>query len=281
MKSNMKNKSLLSCLNTFEAIAHISSLRELFIQFTKRNIKVRYQGTMLGLVWTMVTPLLLLAVYTFVFSVVFKAKWGGYIGDSKAAFALLMLCGMSVYSIFSESVNSSASVITRNPNYVKKVIFPLEILPLSAVLSSLFFGLIWFLILLVSTGLLLNKVCFTAICLPILLIPLVLLSLGFSWFVASMGVYFRDLSQIVEVVLRVLFYMTPIFYSLEMIPERYRPFLMLNPLTIIIEEIRGVLIFNQWPDWGVISLLTVISIIVCQLGYAWFMKTKRGFADVI
>jgi lipopolysaccharide transport system permease protein len=268
-------------MNPFGAIAHITSLRELLVQFTKRNIKARYQGTMLGLVWTMVTPLLLLAVYTFVFSVVFKAKWGGYVGESKTAFALLMLCGMTVYSVFSEGINSSVSVITRNPNYVKKVVFPLEILPFSAVLSALFFGSIWFIILLVSIGLLLNQVCLTAICLPIILVPLVMLSLGFSWFVASMSVYFRDMSQIVEVILRVLFYMTPIFYSLEMIPEKYRFVLMLNPLTIIVETVRRVLIFNQWPDWWLLLMLTLISLVICQLGYAWFMKTKRGFADVI
>ena len=228
-----------------------------------------------------ISPLIMLAVYTFVFSVVFKARWGAGFGDSKVAFALIIFCGISAFNIFSESVNGSAGTITGNPNYVKKVVFPLEILPVSIVFTAVFFGLISLIILLAGVILVMHQFSLTIICLPLIFVPLFLLCCGMSWFVASLGVYLRDLPHIIGIVMQALIFMTPVFYSTEMIPESLRPVLAINPLTTIVQTTRHILIYNKWPDWTSLAIVTLVSLGVFQLGYFWFMKTKRGFADVL
>ena len=185
----------------------------LLLQFVKRNIAVRYRGSMLGLVWSFVQPLMMLCVYTFVFSVVFKARWGVDTGDSRGAFAIIMFCGMALYNIFSESVNINCGVIVSNPNFVKKVIFPLEILPLAQTVSSFVLGTVWFILLFLGVVFIFGKVSFMMLLLPLVLLPLFFFALGISYFVASLGVYVRDTSYVVQVVLQILFFMTPIFLS--------------------------------------------------------------------
>lgn len=269
-------------LNPFSTLKGIWKGRDLLNQLVRRNIEGRYKGTMMGLIWMVATPLVMLVVYTFVFSVVFKARWAVTgLGDSKAVFALILFCGMTVFNIFSESVNGSVGIVSGNPNYVKKVVFPLELLPVSAVLSACFFGLIWLGILFLGIVLFLHKICLTAVCLPLIFIPLVFSSCGISWFVASLGVFVRDLAHLVGIILLVLYFMTPIFYSVEMVPESIRSILLLNPLTSIVQSARQVLMYNQWPDWRMLGMVTILSMVIFQLGYFWFMKTKRGFADVL
>lgn len=255
--------------------------RDLLMQIVQRNIQSRYKASMFGLFWMLATPLFMLAIYTFVFSVVFKARWGDDFGDSRTAFALIMFCGISVFNIFSESISCSVGVIPGNQNYVKKVVFPLEILPVAAVLSALVFGLVSIAILLAGLGLFLHTLTITAICLPLILLPLLLLSTGLAWFVASLGTYFRDLQHAIGILLQMLFFMTPIFYKIEQLPESFRFFLQLNPLASVIQQSRRILIFGQWPVWGELLLLIGVSLLIFQLGYIWFMKTKRGFADVL
>lgn len=268
-------------LNPILTVLGIWKRRDLLIQLVRRNIQVRYKGTMIGLVWMIITPLVMLSVYTFIFSVVFKARWGADFGDSKIAFAIVLFCGIAVFNIFSESINGSAGVITGNPNYVKKVVFPLEILPVSVVFSAVFFGLVSLTILLAGVVLVMHTFSLTIICLPLIFVQLFLLCCGISWFVASLGVYVRDLPHIVGIVLQVLIFMTPIFYSMEMIPEPLRPILAINPLTNIVQTTRYILIYSRWPDWINLAVGILISLAIFQLGYFWFMKTKRGFADVL
>ena len=269
-------------LNPVSAILGIWCYRDLLNQLVRRNIEGRYRGTMIGVIWMVVTPLVMLAVYTFVFGVVFKARWTvGGLGDSKVAYSLLLFCGMTVFNIFSESVNGSVSIVTHNPNYVKKVVFPLELLPVSAVISACFFGLIWIAILFLGIVLFIHKLCLAAVCLPLIFIPLILFSCGIAWLVASLGVFIRDLAHVMAIVLLVLYFMTPIFYSLEMVPEHLRSLLLLNPLALIVQSVRQVLMYGQWPNWFALGLVTLLSMSVFQLGYFWFMKTKRGFADVL
>jgi lipopolysaccharide transport system permease protein len=160
-------------------------------------------------------------------------------------------------------------------------VFPLEILPLTSLVAALIIGLVWFGILFSGIFLLLQKVCITAVCLPFVLLPLVLFSCGIAWFLASLATFLRDLPHIVALALQVLMFLSPIFYSLDMIPEPYKTFLKLNPLTYVIENTRKVLIYNQWPDWYVLTISTIIAGVVFQLGLMWFMKTKKGFADVL
>ncbi len=268
-------------MNPWGALSNLWYRRDLLRQLIIRNIQLRYKGTAMGLIWMVVTPLMMLAVYTFVFSVVFKARWGTDFGDSKVAFALIIFCGMAVFNIFSESIIGSVNCISGNPNYVKKVVFPLEILPVSLVFSSMFFGLVSLAILLTGVVAFLHTLSMTVICLPLILIPLFLLSCGISWFVASLGAYIRDLTHIVGIVIQVLFFMTPIFYNIDMVPEKFRFVLNLNPLTPVVQMTRNIFIYSKWPDINSFVIAIAGSLVVFQLGYAWFMKTKRGFADVV
>ncbi len=254
--------------------------RSLLWQFVKRNIAVRYRGSMLGLVWSFVQPLMMLCVYTFVFSVVFQARWDVKLTD-KGAFAIIMFCGMALFNIFSESVSLCCGVITGNPNFVKKVIFPLEILPLTQTIASFILGTVWILLLFLGVIFIYGKLSFTMLLLPLVLIPLFLFTLGICFFVASLGVFVRDTSYAVQVILQVLFFMTPIFYRIEAIPPQYRWPLQINPLTTLIEQARRVFIFGTLPDWKFLGIGFLVSLIVLQLGFVWFCRTKKGFADVL
>ena len=277
----MERISLIKLLNPMRPFESLWASRELLIQIVQRDIKSRYRASMFGLFWMVATPLFMLAVYTFVFSVIFKARWGDSFGDSKSAFALIIFCGFSVFNIFSEGISSACNVITGNQNFVKKVVFPLEILPVASVLTATTFGLVWMLILLLGIIIFINKLYLSAICLPFILLPLILFTTGIAWFLASIGTFFRDLQHAIGIILQALFFMSPILYPLEMVPESLRPALLLNPLTTIVEQTRGILLFGHWPDWPQLALLTGISLLIFHLGYVWFMKTKRGFADVV
>lgn len=276
-----ERKSGRQYLNPVFAAKSIWYYRELLFRLVRRNIEVRYRGTLLGLVWMVATPLIMLAVYTFVFGIVFRARWGEDVADSQAAFALVIFCGMTVYNILAESANGSVSIVAGSPNYVKKVVFPVELLPLSAVITACFFGAVWLGILFLGLAVFQHGFHPTAFFLPFVLLPLILFSCGVSWFTASIGVFIRDLKHIVAIVLLILHFTTPIFYSLEMVPERLRPLLLTNPLTSLVQAARQVLIFGIRPDWGVLAVLTLLALAFSQLGYFWFMKTKRGFPDVL
>lgn len=277
----MENDGLLREMLSFRSVRTIWQYRELLSQLIRRNIQMRYNGTILGVFWMFATPLLMLAVYTFVFSVVFKVRWGTEEDTPRTAFALILFCGLSVFNLFSESLTTSSVVITSNQNYVKKVVFPLEILPVSMLLTSMFFMLFWFAILLVGILVFMQTATLTMLAFPLVLLPLVLFTCGASWLLASLGVYFRDLPHALGIVLQILFFMTPIFYSLEMIPERFRTFMYLNPITSVVENVRGVLIYGLWPNWITLGVQTAVGLAAFSLGYAWFMKTKRGFSDVL
>lgn len=249
-------------------------------QLSIRNISSRYRGSWLGLIWCFVQPLMMLCVYTFVFSIVFKARWGD-LGGGRGTFAIVMFCGMALYTIFAECVSGNCAVITSNPNFVKKVIFPLEILPLAQTLSSFILGTVWFVLLFLGTIFIYGTISWTMLLLPLVLIPLFLFSLGVSYFVASFGVFVRDTSYVVQVILQILFFMTPIFYPIKAVPEEYRWPLQVNPLTLMIEEARNVFLYGRLPSWEFLGIAFLVSLLTLQLGFAWFYKTKKGFADVL
>ncbi len=257
--------------------------RSLFVQMTRRNVEMRYRGSALGLVWSFVQPLMMLCVYTFVFSVVFKSRWGVdvSVGDSKGAFAVIMFCGMAMFNLFAEAINMSCGSVVGNQNLVKKVIFPLEILPLTQVATTFILGIAWFVLLFFGAWLILGRLSWTMLLLPIVMIPHVVFTTGISYFVASFGVYVRDTQYVIGVVVQVLFFATPIFYPISAVPERFRVVLELNPLTVFIEQARNVFLYGRMPDWLFLGLATFVSLIVLQLGYYFFVKTKRGFADVL
>ncbi len=276
-----QREGLLQHLNPLMPLRDIWVHRHLIRQFAVRDIIGRYKGSWLGMVWSIINPLVMLAIYTFVFSVVFKARWGQDGSESHSDFAINLFAGLVVFNLFSECVNRSPTLVIANPNYVKKVVFPLQALPVAATVSALFFAGINTLLVLVANLVLNRTVCVTALCFPLALVPLLLISTGLAWFLASLGVYLRDVVQVVGIVTQVLFYITPIFYPISAVPEGFRAVMRLNPLTQLTEAARQTLLWGTWPDWWWLAGVTVFAAVVAQLGYAWFMKTKRGFADVI
>jgi lipopolysaccharide transport system permease protein len=254
--------------------------RSLIFSLIKREVVGRYRGSVMGLAWSFFNPVLMLAVYTFVFSVVFKARWAGG-SESKTEFALVLFAGLIIYNLFAECVNRAPGLIVSNVNYVKKVIFPLEILPIVAFGSAVFHFLISVIVWLAFYLLFFGVPPATIILLPIILLPLVLLTLGISWLLASLGVYLRDVSQIIGVVTTVLMFLSPIFFPISALPEQYRPFMQLSPLTFVVEQSRAVMIWGELVNWQTWLIQVVLSINIAWLGFALFQKTRKGFADVL
>ena len=256
-------------------------------QMTLRNLQSRFRGSILGWLWSFLLPLLMLAVYTVVFGGLFKSRWGADIGENKMVFATALFSGITLYNIFSESVSVATSCITNNVNYVKKVRFDLELLPLAQTLSTFLLSLSWMLLLLICVGSVFKQACWSWLLLPFTLLPLVLFSAGTAFFTASLGVYFRDLQYLINILLQMLFFLSPVFYRLGSLPPEYRKMLLFNPLVWFIELNRGVLFHRLLPEYpdlpGIRDYLMccLIGGAVFFLGRAWFRRTKRGFADVI
>jgi lipopolysaccharide transport system permease protein len=273
--------SVAQYLNPLTLVRTLWRQRDLIRQFTRREIEGRYRASFLGLFWSFINPLVLLLIYTFVFGVVFKSKWPNAKTDSLSEFAITLFCGLIAFNLFSECVGRAATLVVSVPNYVKKVVFPLEILPLSALGAALFHAGISLGILLVADLLIIGTFPWTILLLPLVILPLLLLTLGLTWFLASLGVFIRDISYTVTLILQVLFFLTPVFYALQNIPEPYRDFISLNPLTPIVENVRRVILWDMLPDWASLVGWIVATSVLMVLGYAWFMKTKKAFADVI
>ena len=256
--------------------------RQLIAQMTRREVVGRYKGSVMGLAWSFFNPVLMLAVYTFVFSVIFNARWSGAAdGESKTQFALLLFVGMIVMALFSDVLNRAPSLILTNVNYVKKVVFPLEVLPVIATGAALFHSLVSLSVLLVAFALINGYLHWTVVFAPLVLLPLVILATGLAWVLASLGVLLRDVGQFVGIMTTVLMFLSPVFYPVSAVPEKYRPFIMGNPLTFIMEQARDVLIWGHIPNWQGLSIYTLTATAVAWAGYAWFQKTRKGFADVL
>lgn len=255
--------------------------RQLILQMVRREVVGRYRGSVMGLAWSFLNPLLMLMVYTFVFGVVFKARWGVAGGESTADFAIVLFVGMIVHGLFAECINRAPSLILSNVNYVKKVIFPLEIMPVIAMGSALFHTLASVVVLLAAIVLLGSGISWTILFFPMVIFPLLLATLGFAWFLAAMGVYMRDIGQITGMVTAAMMFLSPVFYPLSALPEKYQAWLQLNPLTFIMEEARQVIIFGNLPNFGGWAIYLSVSCMIAWLGYAWFQKTRKGFADVL
>lgn len=271
-------KSLLRIICEFikSPVVH----RRLIYTLTRREVISRYRGSVLGLLWSFFTPVLMLVVYTFVFSVVFQAKWSEG-QTSKSAFALVLFSGLIIFNLFSECINRAPSAILGNSNYVKKVIFPLEILPWVNLCAALFHFavsvLVWLIFYVYEVGM----PHLTIFLMPFILLPLIFMIMGLSWILASLGVYLRDVSQIVGIVTMVLMFLSPIFFPTSALPESVRPLLMLNPLAHFIEQTRDVMYWGRIPELAPYLKGLVINALIAVIGYLWFHKTRKGFADVI
>lgn len=256
--------------------------RQLIVQMTKREVIGRYKGSAMGMAWSFFNPVFMLMVYTFVFSEIFKSRWGGTEGDdSKTQFAVVLFVGMIVLNLFNEIINRAPNLIINNVNYVKKVIFPIEILPIITMGAALFHSLISLAVLLLAFFIFNGHIHWTVIFAPFVLLPLVILSTGLAWVLASLGVFLRDVGQTIGIFTTVLMFLSPVFFPITAVPERFRPFIMANPLTFIIEQAREILIWGHLPNWIGLFFYTLAATTIAWAGYAWFQKTRKGFADVL
>ncbi len=262
---------MLACLWRNRGLVHASA---------KREVLGRYRGSALGLLWSFFNPLFMLTVYTFIFSEVFKARWSAS-SESKTEFALVLFAGLIVFNLFAECVSRAPGLILSNPNYVKKVVFPLEILTFVALMSALYHALISLGVWLAAYTLLFGVPHATVLLLPLVVLPFALLIMGVSWLLASLGVFLRDVSQFIGVFVTTLMFLSPIFYPSSALPESYRHLLYLNPLTPIIEMTRDVLYWGKLPDFTMLTIYWLSTGVIAWLGFAWFQKTRKGFADVL
>lgn len=246
----------------------------------EREVSGRYRGSLMGILWSFFNPLLMLAVYTFVFGYIFKSRWSPQ-SSSQVEFALVLFTGLIVFNLFAECVNRSPQLILSNVNYVKRVVFPLEILPWVALGSAIFHALVSWSVWLTAYLIFYGLPPATILLLPIVILPLLFFIIGISWWLAALGVYLRDVSQFVGIFVTVLMFLSPIFYPAAALPQALRPYLVLNPLTTVVEQVRDVMFWGKPPDWKILTITLLISLIVAWLGFAWFQKTRKGFADVI
>lgn len=255
--------------------------RSLIWQMTRREVVGRYRGSLMGIAWSFFNPLLMLIIYTFVFSVVFKARWGVGGEESRTDFAIILFVGMIVHGLFAECINRAPGLILSNVNYVKKVVFPLEILPWIALGSALFYSMVSTFVLLLAQLIINHSLPWTCLFFPLVLVPLIFAAMGFAWFLAALGVYVRDIGQITGIFTTVLTFISPVFYPVSALPKDFQSLLRLNPLTLIIEESRKVLIFGQLPDWISLGISLFLGVLIAVSGFWWFQKTRKGFADVL
>lgn len=254
--------------------------RELILTLTKREIAARYQGSLLGWFWSAFNPVFMLMVYTFVFSVVFNARWAGGSG-SKIEFALMLFIGLIVFSFFADSINRAPTLVLSNANYVKKVVFPLEVLPWVVVLNSLFHAAVSLLIWLLAHFLFIGIPPITVVLVPFVFLPLMLFTLGVSWLLASLGVYLRDIAQLMPILTSMLMFLSPLFYPLDAVPKAYHFLFALNPLAPAMEQVRALGALGKAISSEQYLALLAGGAVIAWAGFWWFQKTRRGFADVL
>lgn len=264
----------------FEFLKTVHKNKHLIVALTKKEVTSRYQGSIIGFMWSFFNPILMLLVYTFVFSVVFNAKWGGGEQD-KSEFAIILFAGLMVFNFFAECITKAPGLIIGNVNYVKKVIFPLEILPLISMASALVNLIISFSVWLVFFIVIKGSVPLTIIFFPVILAPMCLMTMGVTWFLSAFTVYVRDTTQIVNMFVSVLMFLSPIFFPIDALPEKYRLIMRANPLGEIIEQTRNVLIWDRGVSWNWVMSSMLLGILCSLAGYYLFKRMKDGFADVL
>jgi len=252
----------------------------LIVQMAKRDVASRYRGSFMGLFWSFFNPLLMLAIYTFVFGVIFKARWNMHV-TSHIAFAIILFAGLNVSMMFTECANRASTLIVDNTNFVKKVVFPLETLSWSVLGAALFHLLIATIALLAIELIATHHIPWTVVLFPIVIAVFLPFMAGTIWLLASLGVFFRDLKQAIAIVTTAMMFLAPIMYPMSMIPDQYRILLYLNPLTVIAMASQNVLFLGELPRWDHLALYFVVSCLFAWLAFAWFEKTRKGFADVV
>ena len=252
---------------------------DLILSLTKRELAARYRGSFLGFLWTLVTPMVMIAIFTIIFAGIFKAKFGA--SSSQWDYALYLFCGLLPWTAFQESVQLSSTTIVGHANLVKRVVFPLETLPVSLSLAAVVNQLFGTLVLVVAAGLLRHQFHPTIIYLPLILIPQLLATFGAAWLVASLGVFVRDIVQGIGLILMAWMYLTPIIYPESIVPAGYRSLINFNPFTPLMRSYRRIILEGQAPDWQGLGFFLAFALVSFLLGYWWFARTRKNFADVI
>lgn len=265
-----------------EILRSVNTNQSLILKLVKMDIASRYTGSVLGFGWLFFQPILMLTIYTFVFSFVFNARWDHTVEQSRSEFALILFAGLIIHGFLAEILNRSPNIILTNVNYVKKVVFPIEILSVVNILSTTVTTTFSIMILVIGNIIFNQSIYITVLLIPIVLFPFCFLMLGMSWILASLGVYVRDIAQFTGILTTMLLFLSPIFYPLSTLPEQLQwAMLFLNPLTFIVEETRAILLFDKSVNWLGLLLYTTISLIFMKVGFEFFQKTRRGFSDVL
>lgn len=247
-------------------------------QMAKREILGRYKGSVLGLGWSLLYPLLLLATYTFVFRLIFKARWPG-VDDHPGNFALNIFAGLVLFTLFSEVVGRAPRAVVDQPNLVKRVIFPLEVLPWVGVAGAVFHAALSLAVLLGGVLLMQGALTPSALATPLIMLSMLPMLLCMGWLLAGFGVFLRDIGQMVAPVLNVMMFLTPILYPASALPLRIQPWLVVNPLTLPIESLRSALLLGQWPAWGSLLLYSLVWTVLAALAAFGFWRLRPSFAD--
>ncbi len=252
----------------------------LIVQMARRDVVGRYRGSFIGLLWSFFNPLLMLGVYTFVFGLIFKSRWSTQV-SGHFDFAVVLFAGLNINSMFSECANRAPTLIVENTNFVKKVVFPLETLSWSTLGSALFHLFISTIVLLIFSLGVRGSIPWTVVYFPLVVAAFVPFMAGLIWLLSSLGVFLRDLKQAMGIVTAMLMFLAPIFYPQELIPPPYRNLLYLNPLTMIVDASRDVLVWGREPNWMGLGLYTLVAFFFAWLAFGWFERTRKGFADVL
>ena len=252
---------------------------ELIMSLARRELVARYKGSVLGIVWAVVTPVVMIAIFTFIFAGIFHARFGAR--GTPWDYALYLFCGLLPWTMFQDTLQQSSTTIITHANLVKRVVFPLETLPVAQALSSLGNQMFGTVALVVATVIVSRELHVTILWLPALLVPQLIFTLGAAWLVASLGVFLRDIAQGITLVLMAWMYLTPIIYPESIVPERYRPFINLNPFTALVRSYRRIFLEGLAPDWPSLAYFSAVALVLFVFGYWWFAKTRRNFADVI
>lgn len=264
----------------FSPLLLFSKHKDLILQLTKREVLTRYRGSFLGLFWSFMHPILMLLVYFFVFGIVFNRKWG-IEQEGNLQFAIILFTGLIVRELFAECLVRGPRLITSNKHFVTKIVFPLEILPMVSVCVALFHTAVGLVILTLAILFTQFALPFTVVLLPVVLFPIIVLALGVSWFLASLGVFLRDISQVVGILATALLFLSPIFYPVSAVPEHLQAYLYINPLTLIIEELRNIMVFGNLPDWKSLIIYLLLAYAFMMFSIWWFSRTRNAFADVL
>lgn len=251
----------------------------MILSLTRRELAARFRGSLLGIVWALVNPAVMIAIFTIVFAGIFKARFGN--SSSQWDYALYLFCGLLPWNAFQESLQLSSTTIVAHANLVKRVVFPLETLPVAQTLAAVANQMFGTVALVLAALILRREIHATVVFLPLLVIPQIIATLGAAWLLASLGVFVRDIVQGITLLLMAWMYLTPIIYPESLVPERYRVLVNLNPFTALVRNYRRILLDGSLPDWRGLAYFTGFAIVSFVFGYWWFARTRKNFADVI